>query len=179
MSKNPNTTLVGVSNTPIQTAPATSLAAFIAITKDLLVMIETDEDAGPLGDTALSDFCDKAADAEARCKTSVSQFLAGTPTDPVLHVAALQIDGLIHDLGDAPGMLARYPHAVTRLADLCTLRSVANTQRGIIDMHNIRCADALRHAAVLLGRMVESAAAQADVTIPDDPSLSIPEMLSV
>ena len=179
MSKNFNTTPFGVSNTPIHATPATSLAAFIAITKDLLVMIETDEDVGSWGDTALSDFCDKAADAEARCKTSVSHFLVRRQTDPVLHAAALQIDGLVHDLGDAPGMLARYPHAVMRLADLCTLRSAVNAQRGIVDMHHIRCADALRHAAVLLGRMVESAAAEADVTVPDDPSLSIPEMLSV
>ena len=179
MSKNFNTTPFGVSNTLNRTVPATSLAAFIAVTKDLLVMIETDEDVGPWGDTALSDFCDKAADAEARCKTAVSHFLAGTQNDPVLHAAAVQIDGLIHDLGDAPGMLARYPHAVMRLADLCTLRATVNVGHGIIDMHSTRCAEALRHAADLLGRMVESAAACEAMTLTDDPSLSIQDMLSV
>ena len=179
MSKNPNTTPFGVSDTPNHSIPATALAAFIAITRDLLLMIEADEDAGPWGEIALTRLYSEAADAEARCKTAVSHFLARPQTDPVLHAAAWQIDGLIHDLGDAPDMLARYPHVVTRLADLCTLRSAVNAQRGIVDMHNIRCADALRHAAVLLGRMVESAAACEALTVPDDPSLSIPEMLSV
>ena len=179
MSKNFNTTPFGVYNTPNPTAPATSLAAFIAITKDLLVMIEADEDAGQWGEIALTKLYSEAADAEARCKTAVSHFLAGTQNDPVLHAAALQIDGLIHDLGDAPGMLARYPYAVTRLADLCTLRATVNVGHGIIDMHSTRCAEALRHAADLLGRMVESAVACETMTVPDDPSLSIPEMLSV
>ena len=178
MSNTPNTTPLGVSNSPIHT-PATSLAAFIAITNDILVMIETDEDAGQWGEIALTKLASNAACAEARCKTSVSHFLARPQTDPVLHAAARQIDGLIHDLGDAPGMLARYPHAVMRLADLCALRAALNTQRGIIDMHSTRCAEALRRAACLLGRMVESAAACEAVTLTDDPSLSIQDMLSV
>jgi hypothetical protein len=182
MSNTCNTTPIGVANTPIHTATAVSapaLAAFTAITELLLVMIEAHEDAGPFGDTALSGLADDAADAEARCKTAVSHFLMQPMTDPVLQTAAVQINGLLHDLGDAPDMLARYPHVVAQLADLCTLRAVANNHRGIIDMHNICCAKVLHDTAVLLTRMVESDAALSCVMVHDDPALSISEMLSV
>ena len=179
MSDYSNTTPVGVSNTPINMAAATSLAAFIAITKVLSAMIEADEDAGPFGEPALSGLCDEAADAEARCRTSVSDFLARTQIDPVLHAAAVQIDGILNDMGTAPDMLVHYLHAVARLASLCTLRAAMNARRGVIDLHNTRCSDALHHTAMLLGRMVESAIALTCVTIQDDPHLSIPEMLSV
>lgn len=177
MSDNFHTTPVGVSNPLHHMTAAAALATFAAVTNDLLVMIVTDEDAGSHGGPALSQLCNAAADAEARCKTSVSHFLMRTDVDPVFHAAAAQIDGLLHDRGDTPDLLARYPRSVMRLADLCTLRAATQARRGVIDIHAVRCADALCRTAALLERMVQSALD--DIAVPDAPTLSIQEMLSV